>query len=168
MQRIAGIAFLLLVLSSKSAFAQSKKEMVLSIEKHTNISEEKRLELIAYFNSLSNPDYYVFPEIPSRKLRKARKRAYIDKMDVLLLIDTQLFGPSKNFILVGKSGIYFKNGWAADHPGRHFIPFEEFKTREIKITGDEIGIGDLSVDVSGSYAELEFIITLLKNLQTKV
>lgn len=168
MQRITGMLFLSLVLGASSGFAQSKKEMVLSVEKHINVSEEKRLELISYFNSLSNPDYYVFPEIPSRKLRKAKKRAYIDKMDVLLLIDTQLFGPSKNFILVGKSGVYFKNGWSAYHPGRHFIPFEEFKTKEIKITGDEIGIGDLSVDVSGSYAELEFILSLLKSLQTKV
>jgi hypothetical protein len=157
-----------LVLINNLLFAQTKKEMILSVEKHINISDEKRLELLAFFQSRSTPDYYVFPNIPNRKLKKARKRAYIDKMDVLLLIDTQLFGPSKNFILVGKSGVYFKNGWMAYKPGRHFIPFDEFKNKEIKITGDEIGIGDLSIDITGSFSELEFIMTLLKDLQQKI
>ncbi|MES2132580.1 MAG: hypothetical protein V4506_09525 [Bacteroidota bacterium] len=168
MRNIKITALFIFILGITYGFAQSKKAMVLSVEKHNNVSDEKRMELISFFQSRSNSDYYVFPAIPSRKLRKARKRAYIDKMDVLLLIDTQLFGPAKNFILIGKSGVYFKNGWVSANPGRHFIPFDEFKTKEIKIKGDEIGIGDLSIDITGSYAELEFIMTLLKDLQSKV
>lgn len=168
MKIIKNITLLTFILVNSLGFSQTKKEMVLSVEKHNNISDEKRLELISFFQSRSSSDYYVFPEIPLRKLRKARKRAYIDKMDVLLLIDTQLFGPAKNFILIGKSGVYFKNGWISEYAGRHFIPFEEFKSKEIKLKGDDIAVGDLSIDVSGSYSELEFIMTLLKDLQSKI
>jgi hypothetical protein len=166
MKKLVTLA-LLLVLSFKG-FTQSKKEMVLSVEKHTNISDEKRLELLSFFKSRASSDYYVFPEIPARKLRKANKRAYIDKMDVLVLLDAQLLGPAKNFLLIGKSGIYIKNGFFSLNPGRHYIPFDEFKTMEIKIKGDEIGIGNLTLDPLGSYAELEFIVTLLKDLQNKI
>ncbi|MFL5765693.1 MAG: hypothetical protein ACJ77K_17235 [Bacteroidia bacterium] len=168
-QKISHFIFIFLLLTCfAKGYGQSKKEMILAYEKHENITDEKRRELIDFFVGRDNSDYYVFPEIPRRKLRRAAKRAYIKKADVIVLIDAQIFGAAKNFLVIGTSGVYFRNDCLANSPGRHFIPFEEFKTKEIKIFQNEITIGDLSFDPTGSYADIDFILKVLTDLQQKL
>jgi hypothetical protein len=167
-QKLPLILFCFLLLTFSKSFGQSKKEMILAYEKHVNISDEKRRELINWLVSRDNADYYVFPEVRRRKLRRAAKRAYIPKADVLALVDAQIFGAAKNFLIIGASGIYFRNDALAISPGRHFISYDDFKTKEIKIYQDEIAIGDLSFDPSGSYADIDFILKLLQDLQQKL
>src|SRR5258708_3003652 len=131
------------ILINHTIYSQSREE-ILASEKHISISNEQKSDLLEMLKSRASDDYYVFPEIPRRKLRKACKRLMVQKNEVLLFIDAQLFGSGKISLIVGTTGIYFRNDWTAEQPGRHFIPFETFKTMKIsKSIHGEIGIGDL-------------------------
>lgn len=153
----------------QNIYCQQNKETTISNEKHISISDELKKEMLNTLKPMVSEGLYCYPEIPRRAFKKCTKRMMIPENDILALCDTEIFGSGKKGLVIGTTGIYFKNDWTSALPGRFFISFSDFKNMKInKTILNEIQIGDFYFDNTSGDCSSEFIVSLLTNIQNKI
>ena len=157
---------LILFLFTLSLSANAQLTSVVS-ESHQPLSAVQKDSLIALLMRNNSQDYFVVPNIPAKKIAKARTYCEIDSTEeIYALIDLTVSGKANNCLLICNTGIYIHNGGSSTHPGRYFISYSQLRSAFIS-HGDylEVNIGPTSADISGSGVKEIFLIALLEQIK---
>lgn len=139
-------------------------------EEHIQLDKPWKDSLVALLNSYNSSGYFVAPNIPPDRLKKASEKCRVVPEDkILALLDLTVVGNARNCLLISTSGVYFHNGGAGEHPGRYFFPFSTLKSCNIEpFDRFEVIIGPSSVDLSGSDFTPAMLIGLLMNIRNTI
>ncbi len=136
-------------------------------ESHVHINAKQKTALKQILHRHITEGFYIAPNIPPSKLANARRACFTPPdEEVFALVDSTVFGSAENSLLIGSSGVFFRNDWAGRSPGRHFLSYAEFQDAVfIKNNSYEVSIDGLNFDVSGSPMSKEAVINLLLSVQ---
>jgi len=114
--------------------------------------------------------YFVFPNIPDKKLKNAYKACEVqEEENILAIIDATLMGNAKHCLAIGQNGIYIHNDWAGITPGRHYYSYKDFLTLNIERRGAyEVMLGNVGFNAAGASMKKDAIVGLLQDIQARL
>ena len=135
-----------------------------------SLTPEQTAEVLSIIKRHSSTDLYIIPNIPDKKLVNARKANRVPANEkILCLVNAAVWGGAKNSLLVGLSGIYFRNDWKGDSPGHHFFSYSELQNVVINSSGwFEMSVGGINFDMSGCSMPRKKLISMLQEIQTVI
>ena len=112
-------------------------------------------------------DFYATDGIPASKLRNARTSCEVPAdEEILILINSTVFGSAKNALLVGMKGIYCHNDWSSRTDGAFHIPWSDFIDIELEADELEVKVGkSIWFCVAGCSMNGEKLVSLLERLR---
>ena len=135
-----------------------------------SLTPEQTAEVLSIIRRHSSYDLYIIPNIPDKKLVNAREASNVPTDEkILCLVNATVLDSAKNSLLVGLHGIYFRNGWNGDSPGRHFFSYVELQNVVIDISGwFEMSIGGVNFNMSACSMPRKKLISMLQEIQTVI
>lgn len=136
-------------------------------ELHVQISADQKAKMLRVLRRHTTMDLYVAPNIPPDKLANARRTCVTPAdEEVLALVNSTVFGSAENALLVGTSGVFFRNDYSGSSPGRFFLPYAEFQDAVFRKNGAfEVSIDGPSFDIAGCSMSKDELIILLGAIQ---
>jgi len=113
-------------------------------------------------------DFYIYGDIPERKLKNACESYPLHQDDeILALVDATVFGSAKNGMLIGLKGIYFKSD--SGHSERSFLSWADLSSSEkVTINLDSYSAiklyNDCNFDMSGSSMKKQVLADILNKI----
>ena len=126
--------------------------------------------LLAVLRNHMGAGYFVYPNIPDKKLSNALKTCEVPEEEkILAIIDATVMGNAKHCLAIGQGGIYVHNDWSGKTPGRHYYSYKDFLTLNIERSGAyEVMLGNVGFNTAGASMKKDAIVSLLQDLQRKL
>jgi hypothetical protein len=139
-------------------------------EVHVSISAEQHDAVLKVLRRYRNDNLYLTTNIPPQMLTNAQQICLLPPGDTpLALLDATAFGNAKNCLLITSSGIYVRNAWQSDWPGRHYLPHADFQEAAIRKSGwYDIAIGDIGFEMATCDLPRGTLISLLEDIQSSL
>jgi hypothetical protein len=150
-----------------SGCATNKIAQMPNEESHEQLRPEQAKALHLTLRRHSTRGLYISPDIPPGKLANARQVCVTPPEEqVFALVDSTVLGGAEKCLLVGSTGVFFRNDWAGISPGRHFLSYPEFQTAAIGKNGFyEVSIGGINFNNAGCPMTKDAVINLLQDIQ---